>query len=217
MAVLAAPVVKDTGWSQQWVYRSLLLGILISGLLAPKVGREVARTGGRMILASGGLVIALGLVLLALAPNLPCFVLAWVVIGVGMALGLYDPLFATYGENARSAITLDRGIHIICGATRQGGPVLTTSRPSVASRPQVSVAKMASVPSTNTLNPRACSSTRPLASMTHLSSAKRPTRKGQPCAALFAVHQTKKGFPPLLRLYKLSRLRYFDLFVTGFE
>ncbi|MDB5984142.1 MAG: major facilitator transporter [Pseudomonas sp.] len=109
MAVLAAPVVKDTGWSQQWVYGSLSLGILISGLLAPKVGREVARIGGRMILAGGGLVIALGLVLLACAPNLPCFVLAWVVIGVGMALGLYDPLFATlgqrYGDNARSAIT----------------------------------------------------------------------------------------------------------------
>jgi predicted MFS family arabinose efflux permease len=109
MAVLAAPVVKDTGWSQQWVYGSLSLGILISGLLAPKVGREIARIGGRMILASGGLVIALGLVLLAFAPNLPCFVLAWVVIGVGMALGLYDPLFATlgqrYGDNARSAIT----------------------------------------------------------------------------------------------------------------
>jgi hypothetical protein len=35
--------------------------------------------------------------------------LAWVVIGIGMALGLYDPLFAMlgqrYGDNARSAIT----------------------------------------------------------------------------------------------------------------
>jgi len=109
MAMLAAPVVKDTGWSQQWVYGSLSLGILISGLLAPMVSRGVARIGGRLILASSGLIIALGLVLLAIAPNLPCFVLAWVVIGVGMAVGLYDPLFATlgqhYGDNARSAIT----------------------------------------------------------------------------------------------------------------
>jgi MFS family permease len=109
MAMLAGPVVKDTGWSQQWVYGSLSLGILISGLLAPMVGRGVARAGGRLILASSGLIIALGLVLLASAPNLPCFVLAWVVIGVGMAVGLYDPLFAAlgqlYGENARSAIT----------------------------------------------------------------------------------------------------------------
>lgn len=109
MAMLAAPVVKDTGWSQQWVYGSLSLGILISGMLAPMVGRAVARIGGRKILASSGLILALGLVLLASAPNLPCFVLAWVVIGVAMAVGLYDPLFATlgqfYGDNARSAIT----------------------------------------------------------------------------------------------------------------
>lgn len=109
MAMLAGPVVKDTGWSQQWVYGSLSLGILISGLLAPMVGRGIARIGGRQILASSGLIIALGLVLLASAPNLPCFVLAWVVIGVGMAVGLYDPLFATlgqiYGANARVAIT----------------------------------------------------------------------------------------------------------------
>lgn len=33
MAMLAGPVVKDTGWPQQWVYGSLSLGILISGLL----------------------------------------------------------------------------------------------------------------------------------------------------------------------------------------
>jgi predicted MFS family arabinose efflux permease len=109
MAMLAVPVVKDTGWSQQWVYGSLSLGILISGLLAPMVGRGVARMGGRLILASSGLIIALGLALIASAPNLPCFVLAWVVMGVGMSVGLYDPLFATlgqlYGNNARSAIT----------------------------------------------------------------------------------------------------------------
>jgi hypothetical protein len=66
MAVLTAPVVKDTGWSQHWVYGSLSPGILISGLLAPTVGRGIAKIGGRMFLASSGLIIASGLVLLAL-------------------------------------------------------------------------------------------------------------------------------------------------------
>lgn len=108
MAVLAGPVVKETGWSQQWVYGSLSLGILISGLLAPIIGRAVTTIGGRSILASSGVIIALGLALVASAPNLPCFVLAWLVIGVGMAFGLYDPLFATLGQlyedNARDVI-----------------------------------------------------------------------------------------------------------------
>ena len=47
MAVLAAPVSHETGWSQQWIYGALSLAILISGLLAPLSGRIIARAGGR--------------------------------------------------------------------------------------------------------------------------------------------------------------------------
>lgn len=108
-AVLAAAVVHDTGWTQAWVYGSLSVGILVSGLLAPVVGKLISRFGGRPILLASSPIIAFGLLLLALAPNLPCFVTAWLVIGIGMAAGLYDPLFATlgqlYGQNARAAIT----------------------------------------------------------------------------------------------------------------
>ncbi|MDE1164764.1 MAG: MFS transporter [Pseudomonas sp.] len=109
IAVLAAPVVQDTGWSQAWVYGSLSLAILISGLLAPRVGHLVARIGGRTLLLASAPTLALGLVLLSIAPSLPMFVASWVVIGLGMAAGLYDVLFATlgklFGKNARSAIT----------------------------------------------------------------------------------------------------------------
>jgi predicted MFS family arabinose efflux permease len=50
-----------------------------------------------------------GLVLLGLAPNLPVYLLGWVLIGFGMGAGLYDPAFAAlgrlFGDSARSAIT----------------------------------------------------------------------------------------------------------------
>ena len=109
MAVMAAPIVAETGWSQQWVYGALSLGILVSGLLAPLSGRIIARTGGRMLLALSGAVMAVGLTVMGLSHSLPLFLGAWVVIGVGMAMGLYDALFATlgtrYGSQARSAIT----------------------------------------------------------------------------------------------------------------
>ncbi|MGP4129808.1 MFS transporter [Pantoea tagorei] len=109
MAVMAAPIVAETGWSQQWVYGALSLGILVSGLLAPLCGRIIARTGGRMLLALSGAVMAAGLVVMGLSHSLPLFLGAWVIIGVGMAMGLYDALFATlgtcYGGQARSAIT----------------------------------------------------------------------------------------------------------------
>ena len=73
MAVLAAPVSHETGWSQQWIYGALSLAILISGLLAPLSGRIIARTGGRAMLAASGAVIAAGLTLIGLSHALWLF------------------------------------------------------------------------------------------------------------------------------------------------
>ncbi|MDZ7278504.1 MFS transporter [Pantoea eucrina] len=116
MAVMAAPIVAETGWSQQWVYGALSLGILVSGLLAPWSGRLISRRHGRALLAGSGAVMALGLIIMALSHHLALFLSAWVIIGVGMAMGLYDALFAmlgtVYGTQARSAIT---GITLISG------------------------------------------------------------------------------------------------------
>lgn len=109
MAVLGEPIVRATGWPQGVVVGALSLAILVSGLLSPWVGRRIRRHGGRPVLMAGSLVIALGQVLMALAPNLPVFLLAWVVVGIGMAGALYDPLFAAigqaYGVSARGAMT----------------------------------------------------------------------------------------------------------------
>ncbi|YCH28800.1 MFS transporter [Erwinia sp. D4-22] len=109
MAVLAAPISRETGWSQQWIYGALSLAILVSGMLAPLSGRIIARTGGRAMLAASGGILALGLTLVGLSHTLWLFLLAWTIIGVGMAMGLYDALFATlgtlYGGTARRAIT----------------------------------------------------------------------------------------------------------------
>lgn len=116
MAVMAAPIAKETGWSQQWVYGALSTGIFVSGLLSPLSGRIIARSGGRLLLALSGVVMALGLLLMGISHTLGLFLLAWVIIGVGMAMGLYDALFAVlgtlYGGLARSAIT---GITLISG------------------------------------------------------------------------------------------------------
>lgn len=116
MAVMANPIVAETGWSQQWVYGALSLGILVSGLLAPLSGRLIAGSYGRALLASSGAVMAVGLVIMGFSHHLLMFLFAWLIIGVGMAMGLYDSLFATlgtlYGGQARGAIT---GITLISG------------------------------------------------------------------------------------------------------
>ncbi|MET1026543.1 MAG: MFS transporter, partial [Dongiaceae bacterium] len=107
-AVLAGPIARDTGWSLSWVAGGLSLGLLIAGLVSPKVGRYIHHAGGRPVLAASAGLLALGHISLALSPNLPCFFLAWAILGLGMGAGLYDPAFATlgrlYGSRARHHI-----------------------------------------------------------------------------------------------------------------
>jgi MFS family permease len=108
-AVLAAPIVADTGWSLAWVVGGLSFGLLTAGVISPWVGRAIALHGGRPVLAVSAGLLAIGLLALALAHSLPAFLAAWLVIGLGMGAGLYDAAFATlgrlYGESGRSVIT----------------------------------------------------------------------------------------------------------------
>lgn len=108
--VLAKPIAADTGWSLTWVVAGLSLGLLIAGLAAPFVGRKIHAVGGRPVLASSAVLIALGQITLALSPNLGVFVAGWIVIGFGMSAGLYDAAFSTlgrlYGQAARQHITI---------------------------------------------------------------------------------------------------------------
>jgi len=108
-AVLAKPIADDTGWSLAWIVGAVSLGMLTSGLIAPRVGRTIDRSGGRPVLALSAVLIAAGQAMLAVAPTLPVYVAAWMVMGLGMSCGLYDAAFSTlgrlYGQGARSAIT----------------------------------------------------------------------------------------------------------------
>lgn len=108
-AVLAGPIAADTGWPFAWIFGALSVGLLVSGLVSPRVGHLIERRGGRPVLTTSAVLLSFGLLGLGLSPTLPVFIACWVVIGVGMGAGLYDPAFSAlgrlYGEEARSAIT----------------------------------------------------------------------------------------------------------------
>ena len=109
LAVLAKPIAEDTGWPLTWVVAGVSLGLLAAGLISPWIGRTVGRLGGRPVLAASSVLLAFGLTVLAVAQSLPVYFAAWLILGIGMGAGLYDPAFATlgrlYGKGARSAIT----------------------------------------------------------------------------------------------------------------
>jgi len=108
-AVLAPPIVADTGWSLAWVVSGTSIGLLVAGLIAPKVGTIVDEHGGRPVLAASSLMYAAGLLCIGLAPSLPVYLLGWIVLGGGLGTGFYDTVFAAlgklYGRDARAPIT----------------------------------------------------------------------------------------------------------------
>ncbi|MCP8938152.1 MFS transporter [Alsobacter sp. SYSU M60028] len=106
---LGGRIAADTGWSLGWVMSGSSLGLLGAGLVAPRIGRIIDRRGGRPVLMASSVLFAAGLVALSLAPTLPLWLAAWLLIGTGMGSGLYDAAFSTlgrlYGRDARSGIT----------------------------------------------------------------------------------------------------------------
>jgi MFS family permease len=109
LAVLAKPIAVDTGWPLTWVVAGLSLGLLLAGLASPAMGRAVERYGGRPVLVFGSVILALGLAGLGLSQSPISYFAAWAILGLGMAVGLYDAAFATlgrlYGTHARGLIT----------------------------------------------------------------------------------------------------------------
>ena len=108
-AVFAGPIVADTGWSLGFVVGGTSIGLLVAGLISPQVGQIIDVHGGRPVLLASSLFYAAGLIGIGLAPALPVYLFAWVLLGIGMGTGLYDAVFAAlgrmYGSAARGPIT----------------------------------------------------------------------------------------------------------------
>jgi len=124
-ALLADPMARDLGVSSNWIFGAFSASLVISALLGPRIGRQIDLVGGRQVLSASSLTIAAGLVLLGVSQSVTVMAIAWLVLGIGMAMGLYDAAFAAlgriYGTEARGSIT---GITLMAGfASTVGWPL----------------------------------------------------------------------------------------------
>ena len=126
-AMLAAPMAHDLGLATHWVLAAFSWALVVSALMGPVAGWAIDRWGGRPVMSLASLGFAAGLGLLSQAQGTVQLFLAWSLLGMAMAGGLYEAAFATVVKfdpaGARRAIT---------GITLMGGLASTVGWPLTA-------------------------------------------------------------------------------------
>lgn len=100
IAVVLPEMMQELGWSNAAVSAGLSIGLFSAGLAAPAVGSLIDRRGGRAPMAVGAVVTSSGMMLWSLVTSYPAYVIAWLVMGAGMALVLYDAAFTAMVRHA---------------------------------------------------------------------------------------------------------------------
>ena len=115
-AVLGAPISAGLDLPISVFFAVFSAVLLLQALFGPYVGTLIDRHGGRAVLTLSNVVLAAGLATLGLAQGIVGLVVAWLLLGIGMTMGLYDAAFAAltrlYGREARASIT---GITLLAG------------------------------------------------------------------------------------------------------
>lgn len=125
--VLAPAIRGELGLSSGLIYGAFSWAILVAGLAATPVGMAIDRIGGQYVMAAGSLVCGAGLLWLGRCDGAAAYFGAWTLLGLGMALGLYEAAFATI--NRRAA---DGGRRAISTLTLFGGFASTIFWPLTA-------------------------------------------------------------------------------------
>ena len=94
IGVLGERMTADLGWSRAVIYGGFSVALVLQGIVSPWVGRAVDTHGGRPVMVTGSLVLAGSLAGLAAAHTVPAYYAAWIAMGVGMRMTLYDAAFA---------------------------------------------------------------------------------------------------------------------------
>ena len=93
LPVLIVPMQDDLGWSRSLIVGAFALAIVISGLLAPAVGRHLDRDRPRAMMTGGSLLGAVMVLAWSQVQHPVAFYAVWIVIGMAKAAVLYDAAF----------------------------------------------------------------------------------------------------------------------------
>lgn len=109
-ALLLTHLERDLAIGKETAVGAFSLALLISGVLAPAIGRRIDQRGGRGIMVAGSVLGGIGLMLAGQVQAVWQLYLVWALLGVAMAATLYEPAFAVltrlFEDRYRQAITV---------------------------------------------------------------------------------------------------------------
>jgi MFS family permease len=109
IGVLGKSMRDELGVSELFLFGTFSAALVVSGTLAPTMGRLIDRHGGRFVLSIGSVLAAISMATLAVAPNATVMIAGWLIGGAAMSACLYDPAFATLSQHTgpryRKAVT----------------------------------------------------------------------------------------------------------------
>jgi MFS family permease len=128
-SVLLVPL-QDAFEAPRWlVAGAFSLGLLVSAVAAPAVGRLADRGQGPAVMQAGGLLAAGLLIVWALVPTIWMTYIVWAALGLCMASILYEPVFAIVG---RAFADPEGRLRAIATVTVMGGLASTAFLPGTS-------------------------------------------------------------------------------------
>lgn len=116
--IFGTPIATDLDLAREWVFGGITVMLLVSALVAPRVGKLVDRVGARPLMVVGSLVATVAMLWQGAVWNLPSYLFGWVLVGIATPMMLGNAampgLVQVIGPNARSAIT---SLMLISGLT----------------------------------------------------------------------------------------------------
>ena len=121
------PMRGELGWTLPQTMTAFTIGLALWGVCTYAVGAAIDRDRGRTVLTLGAALAGIGFVLWSQAHSLVLLYLAWALLGVAMAMTLYDPAFNVLTR--RHPARFREGITAL---TLVGGFASTLAFPAVA-------------------------------------------------------------------------------------
>jgi MFS family permease len=127
--VLLVPLEQSLHAPRWLVAGAFSLGLFVSAIVAPAIGRLADRGQGPAVMQAGGVIAAVLLIAWAASPSIATTYIAWALLGLCMAAILYEPVFAIVGQAFSDS---DERLRAIATVTVMGGLASTVFLPGTS-------------------------------------------------------------------------------------